>query len=114
LDGRITFQLAKALQGQSVAITVEPPSSSALDIDCRPADGPLACTPQTSPLLPHVDQFGSLQAVDMPILGTGQYRIRIAVDGSSVIDEEFQYDIPRVEGACGSSCYRSATFTIQN
>lgn len=114
LDGTITFQLSTPLQGQGVAVTVEPPSSSPLTIECGPADGSVGCTPQSSALRPHFDGPGSLESVEGPIFGTGQYHIQIAVDGAAVIDETFRFDDVRVAGLCGSSCYRNARFTIQN
>jgi hypothetical protein len=112
-DGTITFTLVTPLEGGDVAITVLPPSSAALSVDCQPADGPADCTPPSA-LSPHFTASGTLKSVELPILGTGQYRIQIAVDGVQVVDDTYDYNLARVTGACGSSCYPSATVEIQN
>ena len=110
VDGSFTFDLSSPLAFRDLTITVAPPTSQALTIDCLPADGSIACTPQF--FTPHIDSLGRLASVEVPNSGTGTYRIQIASDGAPAIDQTNQYGGTRVEGACGSRCYPPANFVI--
>lgn len=112
-DGTVTFHLSSLIQSPHFLIQVTTPTG-ALSSDCWSSDEGLSCTSSTSlQLIAHGSFLGSLQSVEVPFLGAGQYRIQVTPDNPPVIDQTFQYDSAPVAGACGSSCHPSATFEIQ-
>jgi len=109
VHGTVTFHLATALSGQQMTIDVGSPGATQVSAACSPGDAALACPPSPG-LTTHFNAQGALQAVDVPVVGLGPYRIQITVDGVLRVDRTFDYAQDLVNGVCGSACYPSVTF----